>query len=54
MLTEDEGVTAIQTLLSIYGLSEPVERSRKNWQNMDEMEKLQTEEAYKMFVKNIN
>jgi hypothetical protein len=49
MLTEDEGVKAIQYLLSINNQSEPEEISRKNWNSFSDNEKEQTEAAYNIF-----
>ena len=48
MLTEDEGVKAIQYLLKISGQSEPEEVSRANWNNFKDWEKEQTERTYNM------
>jgi hypothetical protein len=46
MLTEEEGVKAIQFLLSIAGLTEPDEASRRNWNDFSDPEKENTEKVY--------
>ena len=51
MLTEDEGVEAIQFLLKLNGDTEPEETSRLNWKIMSDHEKQITENVYKMFKK---
>ena len=54
MLTEDEGVKAIQFLVSMGGGSEPEEVSRRNWNNFSDYEKEQTEAAYNMLKPKTN
>jgi len=49
MLTEDQGVEAIQFLLGLNNQTEPQEVSRKNWQTFAGWEKERTEMAYYMF-----
>jgi len=52
MLSEDEGVKAIQFLLSVSGESESEDISRKNWNTMTDHEKQQTEMIYKIMIRN--
>jgi len=54
MLSEDEGVKVIQTLLQVSGLIEPVATSRKHWREMNESEKIKTEEVHKAYLKQVN
>jgi hypothetical protein len=54
MLTEDEGVKAIQYLLNIFGLEEPEETSRINWNIMTDEQKIKTEESYNAMKSNEN
>lgn len=54
MLTENEGVKAIQFLLKLYGGSEPTEVSRKNWRNMKDWEKESTEKWYNRLKGKVN
>lgn len=48
MLTEDEGVKAIQFLLALSGDNEPEEISRKNWKEFSDFERKQTEYVYNL------
>ena len=51
MLSEDEGVKAIQELMGWAGLSEPEEVSRANWKKFSDEDKIKTESAYKSMLK---
>lgn len=54
MMTEEEGVRAIQYLLNMMGQSEPEELSRYNWNHMSEHEKEVTMNTYHILHKEEN
>jgi hypothetical protein len=54
MLTEEEGVKAMQFLLSMAGLTEPDKVSRRNWNDFSDAEKENTEKVYNSMKSYLN